>query len=1747
MYKRILSACLSVILAISLFPYASLAQPEAFKIYLDTNASNQPVAPTLTVAWLSQQYGKTESWISAELNAGYTLFELKQALDLEKSGLTYAAAMEQINPAVKKQQEELARLLHETLDYQTSVTDETYATVLANTYKDQSQQRPLDLWSVTQSTYSPTVTDSTYRMMAASAAERPSTYDAAVLSRLGSRTSQAPYSVSSLNETVSTLSGDLSLRNQDLSLPGRNGLSFSLGRQYDSSDAYIYEKNVEPVPIYTMAFLPKYFYSVYFGPYGTSKAPGGEGYMINRFDYNYFGNTITRELGKKYSTDPWDQPWNLMFYYTYAQGALDVEQRKLETQYFPYQDPETASPAKSYRFNITTYQTGGTVPFIAKFYTTGNVTLVDARYDGSTVRNAVKQDTVSPLGKGWSWDVPEIISQYNEKYLKLPGGGRYKIGADNTLVGYPWKDITLSNDLSVTVNGKSSTQVLTSLEGIKHYFSYDGKLIRKSDAYGNNIDFHYTNVSPYGTVLTKVMDALGNEISLSYSATEVVATAGERTIRYTKQAAANTNQELLTAVTDELNRTTRYTYNVAAGSFNLLPNYYEPENNFYALVTGVEHPTGARTEYQYSKASRTIGKASESEEYYRVQSREDVVYYANGTQERKNKLTFNGGDGSYGSTTTFQTQTNNGRSETTYSYKKQYIDEQTPPVYYLLSVKEQAEGITRTQQSTYDETKRWPTPLRTTTQTTSSAGSSPEVTIQRTYDEYGNVLTETHPLHGDVQTTYTYDPTTHLLRSMRTPLSASQASVMELERNGQKSVTQQTVKEEATGALQQQTNYGYDGYGNMTSMTIRDDQRNTVVSQEFGGTYNGGFPTAQHVNVTDADGYTSTLTLRAAYNRNTGRMTQFTDGKGFITSYQYDAGGRVTKEILPDASETTIVYDDLQNKVTIKDPMGRQTVEEYNALGEKWKETKGLSQVEVKYDSFGRLQWSQDILGHRTENQYDKWNRITKVTHPDGSQTNVDYDDIHLTKTTTDAESLAIRETYDAMGRVTTKEEKKGTGFVVVGSSQYDYAGSPTHQTDGNGHVTRYAYDSLSRLTSVTDPEERTTQYSYSLAGQMTTLHYPDGNTLQYRYDEIGRPIKRIDAGGQVDSTYYDANGNVAKRIDRKGQAMTYTYTNRNFMLSSTAADESISYTYNRNGQRESMKDGTGTTAYGYDPIQGTLTQVTFPDGRHIQYQYDVMGKRTQMTDPFGYQTVYGYDARDRLSGVGETASKWEESYTYKRNGLLDTTTQANGMLWRHGYEGWNRTGLTQSKSNGTMVNAFGYTYDNNRNQTSKTENGTSYAFSYDKLDRISTSSQLSEAYTYDARGNRLTLQSDRMLNLTAGNYAYDNRNRLTTVQLENGTQVAYRYNGDGLLYERTEQGTTIRYYYDGVNMIAEGTVTPTGVNFKARYVRGQGLAYRMDAGGNKHYYLQNGHGDIVGLADSAGNVVNRYSYDIWGNPLTESEQVEQPFRYSGEYWDASTGLQYLRARWYDPSVGRFMNEDTYEGDITNPLTLNLYTYVGNNPLKYIDPTGNMWTMAETWRKTKNVGNDVWYVVKTGSSNIKDEAVGAWDELVDIHSSWDTAVDYWSMGAVTEIRDYIKISQEKPMSIEQWTAAGFLFFEYSPQGKGSSIAANGLIDSQVVRFTQDSISRVFKNGTDIYDTIKDLKKGVVKIEDIPEIRIFEYKNNFYTLDNRRLFAAQEAGMQIKYRLATQEEVTNEAWKFTTKNDGTSIRVRGGSN
>ncbi|WP_133051129.1 RHS repeat-associated core domain-containing protein [Ruminiclostridium hungatei] len=166
-----------------------------------------------------------------------------------------------------------------------------------------------------------------------------------------------------------------------------------------------------------------------------------------------------------------------------------------------------------------------------------------------------------------------------------------------------------------------------------------------------------------------------------------------------------------------------------------------------------------------------------------------------------------------------------------------------------------------------------------------------------------------------------------------------------------------------------------------------------------------------------------------------------------------------------------------------------------------------------------------------------------------------------------------------------------------------------------------------------------------------------------------------------------------------------------------------------------------------------------------------------------------------------------------------------------------------------------------------------------------------------------------------------------------------YAYDGNGLRTSKNINGTVTNHIWDGSQIILE--TSGTG-EVTSKYVRGINLIYYEDGtGANRRFFLYNGHGDVVQLTDASGSSVKSYDYDAFGNEKNPDANDTNVFRYCGEYFDKETGTIYLRARYYDPMIGGFITEDSVWGKDSDPLSLNLYTYCGNNPIDYIDQTGN--------------------------------------------------------------------------------------------------------------------------------------------------------------------------------------------------------------
>jgi RHS repeat-associated protein len=306
-----------------------------------------------------------------------------------------------------------------------------------------------------------------------------------------------------------------------------------------------------------------------------------------------------------------------------------------------------------------------------------------------------------------------------------------------------------------------------------------------------------------------------------------------------------------------------------------------------------------------------------------------------------------------------------------------------------------------------------------------------------------------------------------------------------------------------------------------------------------------------------------------------------------------------------------------------------------------------------------------------------------------------------------------------------------------------------------------------------------------------------------------------------------------------------------------------------------------------------------------------------------GSLTSLHYDGAGRLDSLVTTLPSGVMSFAYERNENGNITAE-NSI--RYTYDDLNRLTAWYDPATDATTN---YTYDADYNLTSAVRNGaTLKKFSFDAAERISN-----VGYAYDDNGN---LTSDG-----TNTYAYDALNRLSSVTGPSGATVA-RYTYDAL-NRRTSatnaSGTTTYFHYDGAgaNVIAE---TDGAGHTLATYAWAGGSPISMTRGGRTFYYHVNAHGDVLALTDSDGNVVASYSYDPWGNPLSATGNVENPYRYAGYRFDSATGLYYLLNRYYSPAQSRFITRDLLAGDTKAPATMNHYAYCLGDPVNRVDPSG---------------------------------------------------------------------------------------------------------------------------------------------------------------------------------------------------------------
>lgn len=694
----------------------------------------------------------------------------------------------------------------------------------------------------------------------------------------------------------------------------------------------------------------------------------------------------------------------------------------------------------------------------------------------------------------------------------------------------------------------------------------------------------------------------------------------------------------------------------------------------------------------------------------------------------------------------------------------------------------------------------------------------------------------------------------------------------------------------------------------------------------------------------------------------------------------YDEQGQVTKEYTPRGTK-----EDVATKYEY-DILGRMIQSEIPQ--EKKDGSISYQTTKTEYDNTGNVTEQEEQIDSdrtaRTEYTYDKQGNLVMV------KSCLDADKAQYVQYVYDVQGNKVRQFTGMTSPLTitvsevTEAEDNADTFSYAGKN-YQLEVSGKKKADSIAE-TKYEYDGKNQLISYTDPEGRTETYTYDVNSNLTKTVDKNGNTQKSTYDYQNRLTEMVakekKTGKETTHTYtYNAYGNVATQDNT-----TFTYDD----VSGQVTKETTKLTKNQDIVKNYTYDSAGNKS-AFAVKVGEDTKLS------LQYTYDGESKLTSVTDEKGSKIVgYGYDtdgnlAKRTVDGNGMTTNyvyDYQNHLTSLKNqtksaGVISEYTSeylTNGQKSKETADTMDEDGKKSKKTSTYVYDLLGritketktgsedisYTYDSNNNRKETTVGNKVTAYKYNKNDELLRTDTLNTdteedavvIYKNDKNGNQLAtvnryeISSDKKdstyvdIDVTLGDNRlnenvvnhYNALNQLTQTLTKN-YKVSFTYDAEGLRTSKTVNGEKTVFVWDGDQLVME---LSEGGKVQKRYIRGNDLVY-SDKGTDteKQYYVTDPHGNVVQLMDESGKVTKTYEYDSFGNEVNPDSKDENPFRYCGEYYDKETEEIYLRARYYQPNVGRFLTRDTYTGEEDEPESLHLYTYCYNNPVYYMDVTGN--------------------------------------------------------------------------------------------------------------------------------------------------------------------------------------------------------------
>ena len=818
------------------------------------------------------------------------------------------------------------------------------------------------------------------------------------------------------------------------------------------------------------------------------------------------------------------------------------------------------------------------------------------------------------------------------------------------------------------------------------------------------------------------------------------------------------------------------------------------------------------------------------------------------------------------------------------------------------------------------------------------------VTTNYSYDDYGNLLTQTATYgNGDVQkvtNTYSNNTTDWLIGLLTRSVSVSTVN------NSSQTNTVDYSYYSTTGLLHTQTvepnqstyksvvTYTYDEYGNVAT------KNKTVgnISREESYTYENGRFINTH---TDVLGQVESF----IYEPVSGLLSSRTDINGDKSTYSYDGFGKIKTQTLSSSSGNsasiswTWTNGNPSNSVVLRT------------------ETTGDGQViKTWYDASGReIQSSHKNFLNKeilTTTEYDALGRTIKISEPHFSGSASSSIQYHTSQ-------------YDDYGRISKV-------ITPLGTITYSYSGNQTTVNDGTkGYTIVRETDKAGKLLSVTDPGGKIT-YTYGPSGDPVKVACGT-TTSTMKYDLLGRRTELKDPNAGTISYEYDGWGNLKKQTDARGETEEFVYANNGLLETYKRGQESFTYSYDSQykGQVSSIACGGIKTAYTYGDYGLLQSKTETIDNKSFQfsYSYNNKGQLEVMTYPNSKSIKYEYANGDLYKIIWQPSATtvWQKSDENAKGQTLSIKS-GNGLQGSFAY---NTIGVPTSirtlKGTTALLDIAYQNNDSRGNIKNRKDLVKSLEdnFTYDDLNRVITDVE------YSDNGN-ITYKWD------AGIYSYDENHphAISRLSPSNGfglsrTNLSVTYNSVRLPVEITESGKTYTLTYGAENHRIKSLYKENNTTVFTKYYSGPYEEIQKGSTTRKNYYIYVGgeivavytegasdagmyyfHTDHLGspwlITNASGNEVQRMNFNAWGrrrdamnwNNYTDLPEMKFDRGFTGHEHLDMFGLINMNARLYDPVLGRFLSPDPIVQVPDFTQAYNGYAYAMNNPLSYKDPTG---------------------------------------------------------------------------------------------------------------------------------------------------------------------------------------------------------------